>query len=63
MMPEGREKKGFSALNSSDWIVISSFGSVQNKPNFIYFRWLDMANKQGGNSDDCLLYTSPSPRD
>ena len=54
MMPEGREKKGFSALNSSDWIVISSFGSVQNKPNFIYFRWLDMANKQGGNSDETV---------
>ena len=54
MMPEGREKKGFSALNSSDWIVISSFGSVQNKPNFIYFRWLDMSNKQGGNSDETV---------
>ena len=54
MMPEGREKKGFSALNSSDWIVISSFGSVQNKPNFIYFWWLDMANKQGGNSDETV---------
>ena len=50
MMPEGREKKGFSALHSSDWIVISSFGSVQNKPN----RWLDMANKQGGNSDETV---------
>lgn len=54
MMPEGREKKGFSALHSSDWIVISSSGSVQNKPNFIYFRWLDMANKQGGNSDETV---------
>ncbi len=29
MMPEGREKKGFSALNSSDWIVISSFGAYK----------------------------------
>ena len=48
------ELKVFSALNSSDWIVISSFGSVQNKPNFIYFRWLDMANKQGGNSDETV---------
>ena len=41
-------------FSSSDWIVISSFGSVQNKPNFIYFRWLDMANKQGGNSDETV---------
>ena len=36
MMPEGREKKGFSALNSSDWIVISSFGSVQKQTEFLY---------------------------
>ena len=34
MMPEGREKKGFSALNSSDWIVISSFWERTKQTEF-----------------------------
>ncbi len=54
MIPKGREKKGFSALNSSDWIVISTFGSVQTNRILYTFRWLDMANKQGGNSDETV---------
>lgn len=43
-----RSGKGFclSAPNFvSDWIVNPAIRSVQKSPNFIYFRWLDVANE------------------
>ena len=45
-LPGAERDSCLSAPNFvSDWIVNPAIRSVQKSPNFIYFRWLDVANE------------------
>mgnify|MGYP003159681934 CR=1 FL=1 len=46
VIPGAERDSCLSAPNFvSDWIVNPAIRSVQKSPNFIYFRWLDVANE------------------